>query len=151
MCPEVARGKVGSRLSAACLLSTLPWASQKQRRQNCPKAPISGSTNPQGSWQNVDLGQELADRVTSKSQDQGENGIEGWLAAATHILSRALSLPRQGRHYTSNLAFCTGTSCFPGSFPFSWTLGYRHQCAYPSWRLLLQETFSRVYAWLPCL
>lgn len=46
------------------------------------KAPINSSMSPQGSWQNVDMGQELTDRATSRSQDQENNSAEGWLAAS---------------------------------------------------------------------
>lgn len=45
-------------------------------------APINSSMSPQGSWQNVDMGQELTDRATSRSQDQENNSAEGWLAAS---------------------------------------------------------------------
>ena len=45
------------------------------------KAPINSSMSPQGSWQNVDVEQELTARATSRSQDQENNSAEGWLAA----------------------------------------------------------------------
>lgn len=47
------------------------------------KAPINSSMSPQGSRQNVDVGQELTDRATSRSQDQENNSAEGRLAPST--------------------------------------------------------------------